>query len=86
MQSLVLTASGMGTVFVFLIILVIVTKMVGSMAQSVEAKFGSIIKPDAVKTKSPSPAASSAGGAKQDMSDIAAVLAIAHREYGLPKA
>ena len=40
------------------------------------------LKPDAVKTKAPAPKSSNA--AKQDMSDIAAVLAIAHKEYGLP--
>lgn len=81
-QSLMLTVAGMGTVLVFLTILVYVTKFAGTMVQSLETKYGSIIKPDAVKTKAPAPKSSNA--AKQDMSDIAAVLAIAHKEYGLP--
>ncbi|MDO5295861.1 MAG: OadG family protein [bacterium] len=81
MQSLVLTGAGMGMVFCFLVILVYATKWTGSIVCSLESKFGSIVKPDAVKTK---PAASAGAAApKQDMSEIAAVLAIACKEYGL---
>lgn len=81
MQSLVLTGVGMGMVFTFLVILVFATKWTGSVVQSLESKFGSIVKPDAVK---PKPAASQGASApKQDMSEIAAVLAVACKEYGL---
>ena len=86
MESLVLTAAGMGTVFVFLTILVLVTKWAGAVTQSMESRFGSIIKPDAAAVKKSAPAAASAAAAAQDMSEIAAVLAIAHKEYGLPQA
>lgn len=83
-ESFVLTLAGMGTVFVFLTVLVFVTKWAGSLTQKLESSFGSIVKPDVVKTKAP--ATAKATLAQQDMSEIAAVLAIAHQKYGLPQA
>ena len=81
MQSLALTGAGMGMVFTFLIILVFTTKLTGVVVQSLESRFGSIVKPDAVKPKTAVTAAAAAP--KQDMSEIAAVLAVACKEYGL---
>ena len=83
-ESFVLTVAGMGTVFVFLTVLVYVTKWAGTLTQRLESSLGSLIKPDVVKTKAPAP--SQPHVVQQDMSEIAAVLAIAHQKYGLPQA
>ncbi len=83
-QSLVLMLSGMGTVLVFLTILVIVTKITGSVVKSIDAKFGSLIKPDSTPVKTVAPQATAAAvSSRQDMSEVAAVLAIASRSYGI---
>ncbi len=83
-QSLVLMLSGMGTVLVFLTILVLVTKITGSIVKSIDAKYGSLIQPDPTPVKAAAPKATAAASAsRQDMSEVAAVLAIASKSYGI---
>ena len=80
-ESLVLMVAGMGTVFVFLTILWQVAAIAGNWAHKLDAKYGSLITPDKSTVKAP--AKKQAVVAESDMSEIAAVLAVAHQQYGL---
>lgn len=87
-QGLIITVVGMTVTFLFLILLVVATHRTGKLISRLEA-LKSSTPPPAKKEKvalpsatQPAPAAPAAAALPQEQ--LAAVIAVAQREFGLP--